>query len=547
MAQQKLEMDAVPGECLIIRLASSVDYLNQIASVAHSTDKDQRKKTIEYLGSVYQNLFIRFKFLNEKEQRSSKESEELRALAKGISRCSLYIKELQDGKRELWANYEIATRYIGMRLLAGDMTDAMMLALNQGDNGLTTVGDYIGAVNGQRFAHIWGYGMIGAILEKLPGEFATPAAAQPYTGPMSFILYFTRLAIELRLLWTTRTTAEGKFQTQWPQRKFLILNDLIWGFANLAGYVCQTILKLKNLGAIGNTDFFFNTLTVGLLIMDWMLLMVRFHEEQTKHNAKIQKLDSEIQNLLEKSPERIEKEKIRAQLVANWKLEQFKFLNQGVHALALIVGFTIMTCLSGGMIPLVGAAVCFFFSTALAVIDGMIDIEKLKASRQDINTQYVTLFNEFNNNERNHEQKKLRYLDLKKLVATSDHQERLISFQQKKLISNIFLKAVVPALVFGTFMFLSLGIGLAAVAASFAIALAVHVILKKNEPKADLLPAFNEEEYGNFVGDCEEKTAEVLMSQLKAPSVKRLTFFSEGKDPEPILDDEIFQPQRPNS
>jgi hypothetical protein len=544
MAQDHYHID--PKDPLIIRLAYGVDYLNKIASVPHSTDKEVRTETINNLRNVFDNLLERFKFLNEIEQRSIKESEELRALAKEISRCSLYIKELQDGKRELWADYENATRYIGMKLLAGDMIEDIMTALNQGENRLTTAEDYIGAVNGQRFAHIWGHGLMGSILEKLPGEFATPTAAQPYTGPMSFILYFTRLAIELRLLWTTRTTAEGKFQTQWPQRKFLILNDLIWGFANLAGYVCQTILKLKNLGAIGNTDFFFNTLTVGLLIMDLMLLMVRFHEEQTKHNAEIQKLDSEIQGLLEESPEHNDKVKIRSQLVANWKLEQFKFLNQGIHALALIVGFTIMTCLSGGMIPLVGAAVCFFFSTALAVIDGMIDIEKLKASRQDINTQYVTLFNGFNN-EGNPEQKKLLYLDLKKLVATSDHQEQLISFQQKKLISNIFLKAVVPALVFGTFMFLSLGIGLAAVAASFAIALAVHVILKKNEPKADLLPAFNEEEYGNFVDGSRNKTAEELMSQLKAPSVKRLTFFSEGKDPEPRISDEILQPQRPNS
>lgn len=522
----------------LVVLANDINYLNNLESGDFPiTDKLKRIETVQKLRIVFKNLWEQYN----KELSDKKSEKKLKALMLQMRRCSLYIDQLKEGHLAVWSNYANATRYLGMTLVAPDMVQAMMISLNQSDNGITTVEDYIGAINAQRSAHTWGYGFIGTILQKLPGEFATPLAAQPYTGPLSFMLYFTRLGIEFRLLYQNSHTSL-EFQTQWAQRKFVILNDFIWGFANLASYVCLTILRLKTLGSLGNADFFFNTLNVGLMVVDFMLLMLRFHETQTKHNAEIAFHDEQLSQVEPGSPLYDQRQKLKAQCEANSKYQQFKFLNQGAYHIAMIVGFSLMTGLTAGMLPVVGAAVCFFFSTALSVFDGVIDIMQMKASVQNATDDYKVQLIPFENAS-DDTLKKLAYLEIKKSVATTVHQENLVSFQQKKLIINVFLKAVAPALVFGAFAFLTFGIGLTAVATSLSLALAIHVILKQNEPKAEVLPELDEGEYNAFIQG--GMTREFLIEQLKTPQVnhtKGLSFFTNDQDVGPLTEDELSPP-----
>ncbi|MFC3908364.1 hypothetical protein ACFORL_04650 [Legionella dresdenensis] len=178
-----------------------------------------------------------------------------------------------------------------------------------GEKLLTSAEKKMSKSNDLRLYWVWGGGMLSAILEMLPADFYNNQQAQaalgvpaPITGYMSWVLYYTRLGINLYLLtkhanpWLKDSPEaeipwQERFLTQWDMRKFTILNDLFWATANLACY-----FWLVGSGALGTAG---NAVTAGLLLMDIALTCWRFYEEQTAYNKKMQDYKEAIEDLEE--------------------------------------------------------------------------------------------------------------------------------------------------------------------------------------------------------------------------------------------------------
>lgn len=162
-----------------------------------------------------------------------------------------------------------------------------------------TLKEWMSDVNGLRLEWVWEGGLLRAILELWPTSLfnktqttASLDTLSPITGYMSWVLYYFRGGLELFALMKHTTNAlwwksaeeekiplKERFLTQWNERKFRILNDLIWATANL---LCFFVLTGS--GVLG---YFGNVATALLLLMDVCLTYWKYKEAETKHNATI--------------------------------------------------------------------------------------------------------------------------------------------------------------------------------------------------------------------------------------------------------------------
>lgn len=230
-------------------------------------------------------------------------------------------------------------------------------------------------VNERRLYWVWGGGMLSSVIEMLPDDFYRKAQAQkavsapaPITGYMSWVLYYTRFAINLSLLlkhsidgpWMSeeerKIPAWERFKTQWNQRKFSLLNDSIWGLANMACF-----FWLKGPGAMGMAG---NVATAGLLLMDLSLSIWRFYEESTAYNKRIQamydaydRLKGKLKKAEESStpdPDRIaelqrqlrEANRLIMRTELDWKYKKLNMINDMAYAGGLLAAFCVACCFS---------------------------------------------------------------------------------------------------------------------------------------------------------------------------------------------------------
>ena len=129
------------------------------------------------------------------------------------------------------------------------------------------------------------------VLSQIPEGFYNINQAQeairapdPYTGYLSWTLYYFRYSLHLSLLlkhtikgpWMSAEEAKTpwyeRFQTQWTQRKFILLNDALWGTANLV-----TFFWLTGKGVLGTVG---DALTIGLLVFDIAVTFWDFEEQK---------------------------------------------------------------------------------------------------------------------------------------------------------------------------------------------------------------------------------------------------------------------------
>lgn len=163
-------------------------------------------------------------------------------------------------------------------------------------------------VNEKRLYWVWTSGLLKTMLELLPPDFFNGEKAKnlmrkpdPYTGTMSWGLYYFRFSLNLGLLlkhtlagpWMSKEESSEpwteRFKTQWDQRKFSLLNDFIWATGNL---LCFFLLVGK--GAAGAWG---DLLTLGLLIFDISLTAWAFAEQQTKHNEQMSDYETAMKQL----------------------------------------------------------------------------------------------------------------------------------------------------------------------------------------------------------------------------------------------------------
>lgn len=506
-----------------------------------------------------------------------------------MARCLQLLDKLanfenKDGREKVKVNLDDAlihsdqsVKYIGLTAIGPWLAKEVK---GVADNQMTVEKIITGMskVNEKRLYWVWGGSMLGCILDMLSKSFFNTMQAQqgvaapaPYTGTMSYTLYYTRFGFELSLFllntikgpWMSeeqKKLSYGElFRTQWNQRKFALINDSVWATANLLCF-----FWLTGPGMMGYAG---NLVTVGLLVMDIILTVWRFWEESTKHNATMEAfkadrktLNDELQalqvSLAQLKRENAEKElptfdeekkaleeKIadkEAELIrhtkrqhgveVDWKFRKYGLINDLTYAVGLMLAFSVMCCLffppasiapaTVLIISLVGAALCFVLTVAYAAINNGLQIAKSKQLGKEALVEGEALLDRFlklGSSEADEKLKRQLYLEMKGLKAESDHQNKMVKYQIIELVRSIFIDACFPALIFASLVFLPLGIGIAVIAAGIAIGGLSNLLVKQFVPEKAAQVEFDEKEFDTF-----ELAVKEVQAQGKKPSLALL-------------------------
>lgn len=504
-------------------------------------EPEQKKSLIDQLIFTYYLLYAQYQLDEAEERRYTLEGHRA-----ALELCARRIKELETSaeagmeapfEADLEANISLATmslKYLGITAIASWFVEKITQFM---DNNTGSLVEWMSAVNVKRLYWVWGGSMLSALFEMFPDDFYNKLEAQanmdvpsPLTGYMSWILYYTRFGINLFLLLKhvyypskdeMDMSPEQRFITQWNQRKFALLNDSIWGFANM---LCH--LLLRGPGMLGYAG---NIVTVGLLLMDVILTAWRFWEEHTKYKATMlaivrdkKKIEEQIlvlkaqpirnafeeQQLKDLEADLKQLTQLEAKTNFEWKYKKLGLTNELIYAVGLMLAFSIMCCMffppativpaTALIIALCGAALCFLLTFATAVVSGAIEIAKTKELRALELEHCNKLLEEFKDT-KDPKRKQQLYLEIKFGLAESEYQQRMIGFQIVKLLRSSFIDALIPPLVFVSLMFVPIGIGIVMLAAGLALAIISNAIINRFEPQHDKMPDFDESVYGELL------------------------------------------------
>ncbi|MCW8397195.1 hypothetical protein OQJ26_00105 [Legionella sp. PATHC038] len=467
-----------------------------------------------------------------------------------IKRCSKFLIELDPEYQERIKKHpeqeelhpDQPIKYLGIplgQLLARDIAD-----LSGGT--ARKIRDNMGGLNEGRLYWVWGSSFLKTVISLVPEDRfyqkqATDAirVPDPYTGNLSWILYYARFALNLFLLlkhtvkhpWMSdeeaKTPWQERFLTQWDQRKFTLLNDSIWGTANL---VCFFWLTGK--GLLGTAG---DAVTLALLVFDIAIALWDFAEQSTKYNKAMLQYDEDLERLhrqlqalkdlelvsklqdeelkakrqIEMQIHALKREKLKCE--REWHLQKVSLIVNIAYAVSLMAAFMILTMpfmpISAPVLAsmaIAGAVLCLAFTIISNAIKGGIEIYKTYKNRQEQEEDaaqkikmLIKLLKE--NKDLDLDEKKLLYLEIKKCQAESEYQKEMIVYQSVNLVRSILIQCMVPAVVFASLMFVPLGIGIPMLVAAAALAIASQLLvdaLFKPEEKSSL--EFDDKEYSAF-------------------------------------------------
>jgi hypothetical protein len=409
-----------------------------------------------------------------------------------------------------------------------------------------TIKEAMGWFNEKRLYWVWGGGLLKTVLDLVPPDFfnadqanKTVRTPDPYTGALSWGLYYFRGALNLSLLlkhtingpWMSeeesKTPWTERFLTQWDQRKFTLLNDFVWATGNC---LCYFILTGK--GALGTWG---DALTIGLLAFDICLAVWDFEEQRTKYINEMKTYDKEIQTVKEliKNAEseldgdETEKKRLRElylQLQAlekarkhcqrDWDYQGISLTTNIAYAVGLMLAFALLAVpflpITGSLLvafAVTGTVLCFAFTVINNAVKGGMEIYKAYESKKEAQEEYknkLVLFHELlsNNPDLDDNEKKLLFLEIKKTMAETEYQRQMVVFQSIHLVRSLILETFIPAIIFVNLVFLPLGVGFAVIGAAIGLAfLTNYAINKLFTPEKETLKEFDEKEYLAFCKD----------------------------------------------
>lgn len=349
--------------------------------------------------------------------------------------------------------------------------------------------NFMNSFNQKRLYWVWGSGLIKTIIDAIPEDFfhqleASLAIMIPdnFTGPLSWILYGLRFVLNLipfilygmiLLVCYTAATDEKeqiqilteKLETQWKETKFGVLNDLIWGPANM---VCFFFLNAKTgLGMWGDL------LTLGLLLFDVSMTIWDYSENEAKYLAEMQRIEDAI--LIATTQSESDELKIeKRQYTANWEAKQKELLLSLLYAFALVVAFALI--IAGTALPplaIVGTVLCFTFTVlnnSLSVGRELYEInlaeDKLEHKKNSLNGHPSEQYGE----------------ELQKLQLDLLYQKDLAFHKTAQLIQVIIVQLLVPPLVLASLVFMPTGIGVAIIVIAGSLAICSSLLVNEFNP-----------------------------------------------------------------
>ncbi|MDR3442105.1 MAG: hypothetical protein P4L65_03720 [Legionella sp.] len=431
--------------------------------------------------------------------------------------------------------------------VVNDIDETLMPEDGLNDHKSKTTKDGLRALNEKRLYWIWASVFLKTVLSLVPEDFYNSGQAadavktpDPYTGCLSWSLYYFRFSLNLFLLlkhtirgpWMEQAEKDlpwtERFQTQWAQRKFTLLNDSLWGTANLACY-----FWLNGKGALGAWG---DALTIVLLVFDLSVALWDFEEQQTKYEKSISQFDKDMVALKQQISDlnadsdatrksenekqialcrmrldALEREKTHCQ--QDWELQKLALYNDVAYATGLILAFVLLTtpfmplsAAAAMSLGIAGAVLCFAFTVINNAIKSGLAITKsnrsLKEARNDEQQQIIALEKLLKENpDLNDNEKQFLYLDIQRLRAETEYQKQMIVLQSVQLARSIMIEAMIPALIFACLVFFPLGIGLGVMGGALGLAIAsnllINALFKPDESKRKA-PELNEEAYTKY-------------------------------------------------
>ncbi|MBI2785630.1 MAG: hypothetical protein HYX60_04715, partial [Legionella longbeachae] len=397
-----------------------------------------------------------------------------------------------------------------------------------------------GRVNEKRLYWVWGSTFVKTMIDLVPKDYFYAGQApgilstysDPLAGNLSCGIYFARFALSFGLLfkhtirhpWMSAEEANmpwtERFLTQWEQRKFGLLNDSIWGTANLLSFIW---LNSKH-----SLSVWGDALTVVLLIFDVSVAIWDFEEQKTKYNKEMLQYNKDIERLNDDihemnhqigMNEQEQKAKVhqiqmqtnvlkraQAKCEREWQLQKITLITNISYAVGLTLTFIALTMpfvpLSAPVaatLALVGAVVCLAFTVINNAIKGGLEIHRTRHTLKDLEKDYNAYVLKFRETPEGME-RKLLFLEIKKLDAGTELQKDMIVYQSLSLVRSIMLEVCTPAIIFASLIFLPLGVGAIPIGAALAMAIATHFMIDalfKPEERKELAP-FNDLEYEGF-------------------------------------------------
>lgn len=400
---------------------------------------------------------------------------------------------------------------------------------------------YMDWFNDKRLSWVWESNLLLIVLETLPADFFNTTSTMGkitglgfYTGISSWALYYFRFSIQLSLL-LKHTIAgpwmsEEEAKTPWTERlayqfslRMLPLgNFAFWATGNLACFFW--LIPKKGLGPWGDA------LTLGLLAFDIFQTVWDFEEQRTKFCQEMQGFDRDIAIIKDlihnyKNAESDDDKKLlkdwliqlhalersKKQCQRDWDHLNLGLTNNIAYAVGLMLAFAILTLpflpLSGPAIlaiTITGAVLCFAFTVIYNAVKSGLEIHKAYESKNEAKEDYKNKIAEFkallaHNPELEDNEKKLLFLEIKKCLAETEYQQQMIIYQTMHFFRSLMMEALMPAIIFASFVFLPIGIGFAIMGAVLGLAIASNYLIEQNfTPQKESLKEFDEQEYTNF-------------------------------------------------
>ena len=149
-------------------------------------------------------------------------------------------------------------------------------------------------------------------------------------------------------------------------------------------------------------------------------------------------------------------ERAKAKCEREWEIQKLSLITNSAYAVGLMLAFVLLTMpfipIAGPIAPIlgiVGAALCFAFSVINNAIKGGLELYKTHEDLKE-NKASIKLLKEdlLKNKMLSDNEKKLLFLEIKKLEAKTHYQKQLYTYQAIHLARRIVFELCIPAVIF---------------------------------------------------------------------------------------------------
>jgi len=471
----------------------------------------------EYSGEQLANLTTLYQYLPDTSAKKQALIQQLKlALYHARARDELDFMEGRKrvGESETAVQYRTLLSQLGTRwttTASVSKTRPLQTILLNGNKDLGIEGWGLNGLNGWRFYWVWISCFVPAILQLMQALQAINTSQiqaplntlSPGFGWLSVVIYPLRqllvLSIILERTFLPSKKEEGVGLSRWERFKhhaekelFIILNDILWGTVNI---LCFAIYYGQGLlGFIGNA------MTVGLLLADLTLTILRVRKTLAAQDKKLKIFQDELDGLTQKIAvttdltqravlwEHFQQlQQMKAQCELEYKYERRALYSQLTVAIVLPVAYFIfvaslqtMTLSAFPLHAVVGASLLFVSGLISASFNAYLSVQKhgemalvqfnrarqLLAARSP--TEYITRFEE---------------LQIKQYLHEAASFKDLEQHSQYQFIRTTLLYALIPVVLFVSFGFLPLIPAVVTFSAGFILAVASDFYLQRHAPQ----------------------------------------------------------------